>query len=344
MLGAACATVAHIGATGAWGCGAMARLDANPSFGLWLRRRRRALDLTQEALAQRVGCAAVTIRKIETDERRPSRQVAERLAEALDLGPGERAGFVRASRAEFSSERLPSPDHARPSGADPRQSAAPLSGDAAPSNNLPAPLTRLFGRQAEIARVRALLLEAPAARLVTLSGPPGVGKTRLALRVAADVASEFPHGVTFVPLAPIADPRLVAPTIAQALGVKEWPGRSSLEGLRAALSDRRLLLVLDNFEQVESAAPLLGELLLAASLLQVLVTSRVSLRIYGEYEYLVPPLAVPAEGEPEPRVAPLEGTPTESDSAAVALFLDRAVAARADFHPGPADLVAVRRI
>jgi predicted ATPase/DNA-binding CsgD family transcriptional regulator len=160
--------------------------------------------------------------------------------------------------------------------------------------------------------------------LVTLTGPGGVGKTRLALRVAAEVADDFPNGVAFVGLAPIADAGLVLPTIAQVLGVLETGEEPLSERLAAYLRDKRLLLVLDNFEQVLDAAPRIADLLASCHELAALVTSRERLRLSGEREHPVPPLGLPAAGE---------ATPVEvlADSEAMRLFVERAQAIKPDF-------------
>src|SRR5215210_362725 len=186
-------------------------------------------------------------------------------------------------------------------------------------NNLPAQPTPLIGRERELDDVLALV-RSPDVRLLTLIGPGGTGKTRLGLQAAADLLEEFSDGVFFVALATITEPALVASTIARALGVKESAEQSLMEGLKNYLSDKRLLLVLDNFEQVLEGAPLVGELLGVCPKLKVLATSRIPLRLYGEQEYLVPPLSLP-----DPRVMlPLEAL---TQYEAVKLFVQRVRAA-----------------
>ncbi len=295
-------------------------MDGDASFGYWVRRRRKALDLTQDALARQIGCAESTIRKIEADTRRPSRQTAERLAECLGIPIAERAAFLRAARAELAADRL----------ADPTQDAAVQSADFPPfktrdarQHNLPAQPTTLIGRTKEIAAVRDLLRRADV-RLVTLTGPGGTGKTRLALQASAELLGNFADGVYVVMLAPISDPALVAPTIAQTLGVKERAGQTPIERLKAHLRDRRLLLLLDNFEQILAAAPIVTELLAAAPELKALITSRALLHLYGEYEFAVPPLAVPDLNQ----LLPLDAL---AQFAAVDLFVQRARAIKLDF-------------
>ena len=169
------------------------------------------------------------------------------------------------------------------------------------AGRLPAPLSSLVGREREVAAVGALLRD-EGGRLVTLTGPGGVGKTRLALRAAEAMAADFADGVAFVPLAAIRDPALVLPAVAAVLGVRESGERSVAEGLIAALCGRRMLLVLDNLEQVLAAAPLIAELLAACPGLKVLATSRALLRVSGERGFPVAPLGfpIPSDGAPPP--------------------------------------------
>jgi predicted ATPase/DNA-binding CsgD family transcriptional regulator len=176
---------------------------------------------------------------------------------------------------------------------DAREGASP-SGRARPrlSSELPLPLTPFVGREQEVTTVCALCSR-PEIRLVTLTGTGGVGKTRLALEVAAAVNGDFADGTCFAALAALTDPELVIPTIAQALGVREQAHQSLRDSLKDSLRQRHLLLLLDNFEQLVSAAPIVAELLAAAPRLQVLVTSRTALHLSGEHEFVVPPLAMP---------------------------------------------------
>lgn len=283
-------------------------METTASFGYWLRRRRRALDLTQAQLAEQVSCSLELIRKIEADARRPSRHVAGLLADRLGLIGEERAAFVQAARAERSAARLaitsrpiPPPDQ---------------EGDSSGYAGLPAPPTPLVGRDREVALLCDLLRE-PQHRLVTLTGPGGVGKTRIALQAAEHLAEHFADGVCFIDLAPVRDHALVVTAVAQALGVPTYGARPVLARLREALRRRAILLAIDNFEQVLAAAPLVAELLAAGPGVKALVTSRVALSLRGEHELPVEPLPL---ADPR-RLPPPEAL---AQYAAVALLIQRA--------------------
>jgi len=193
--------------------------------------------------------------------------------------------------------------------------------DATPSN-LPRQLTSFVGREEAIAEARRLF---EGTRLLTLTGPGGTGKTRLSLRLAEDLVSDFPDGVYFVALAPIRDPELVPSVIAEVLRLVEAPGRAPLDVVADYLRERRVLLVLDNFEQVILAAPAVSELMRAAPEARVIVTSRAPLRVSGEQEFPVPPL-----GLPDPQHLPVMSALTQYD--AVALFIERAATVQPDFR------------
>ena len=300
-------------------------MDVTPSFGQWLKRRRKELLLTQEALAKLVGCAAITVRKIEADDLHPSQQIAEQLAQHLELEPHEREGFVTFAR---TGRRL-SP---RPSVAD--GSGAPLPGEQ--RSNLPVQREQLIGREQEVAEI-VELLRRPSVGLVTITGPGGVGKTRLSQQVAAELLEHVADGVWLVELAPVTDPTLVLSTLAQVLGVKEAGGQPLLERLKAYLREKQILLLLDNFEQVVAAASLIPELLQVASRLKVLVTSREQLHLRAEHEYPVQPL-------PLPDLRRTLDVAQVSQYAAVALFIERAQAIKPDFAVTNANAPAVAEI
>ncbi len=214
----------------------------------------------------------------------------------------------------------------------PAEFPPPKTLDATP-NNLPLQLTSFLGRQREVADVLELL---GSNRLMTLTGPGGTGKTRLALQVAAEAADRYAGGVYFVALEPITNPDLLVPTVAQAVGLPD-PGAATVERLAEHFGDRAFLLVFDNVEQVGDAAPQIGDLLALASGLAILATSRSPLRVYGEHEYLVPPL-----GLPDPRHLPDLEQFTQFES--VALFVERAVAVKPGFAVDNANAPAVAEI
>src|SRR5580704_14575209 len=193
--------------------------------------------------------------------------------------------------------------------------------------NIPVQRTVFVGREKEIASAKELLLSKDV-RLLTITGPGGIGKTRLGLEIASALQEYFPGGVHFVPLSPLRDPGLIAALIVQTLGIRETGGQSSLEQLKRHLQDSAhepVLFLLDNFEHLIQAAPLVADLLAMAPNLKVLVTSRAALHVYGEREFPVPALAVP-DAQAKTSLDALSQFP------AVALFVQRAVAARPDFE------------
>jgi predicted ATPase/transcriptional regulator with XRE-family HTH domain len=290
-------------------------MDTDESFGPWLKRRRKALDLTQADLARRVGCAVVTIRKIEAEQQRPSRQIAARLAEHLAIESDDRPAFVAFARGELDAGPPPLPRS-------PARLPAEIPPNASPPA-LPVPLSPLIGREHEVAEVVRLLGRADV-RLLTLLGPGGIGKTRVALQVAARLTAAFTGGACFVDLSPLQDPALVASAIGRALGIREVGAGSMVGRLAYHLRDRQILLVLDNFEHLVDAAPLITNLLAGAPGLKVLVTSRAVLHLSPEYTFPVPPLALPAS-DAQPSLEDL------SRYAAVELFVQRARAVQPDF-------------
>ena len=296
----------------------MIKLDAvtDLPFGARLRRLREAAGLTQEELAARAGLSRNAVGALERGLRkRPYPHTVRSLARALGLSEEERAALLSAVTKEGSPDvsLVPSP---------------------ATESNLPKPSTSLLGRERELVEIRTFLQEA---RLLTLTGTGGVGKTRLAVETAQNVAQLFSDGAVFVALAPLGDPNFVLPTIAQSLGLRESGGRTPRETLHTYLREKQLLLVLDNFEHVLKAAPEVAQLIEACPRLSVFATSRAPLRVRGEQEYPVPPLALPASTI-APSAEELVG------SASGRLFVERAREASPTFELTPHNSGAVAAI
>jgi predicted ATPase/DNA-binding CsgD family transcriptional regulator/DNA-binding XRE family transcriptional regulator len=275
--------------------------------------------LTQEALAEAAGVSVRGISDLERGVRRaPHLTTVNMLADALALTPEDRQALVAAARRPPTArgERVGKP------------------------SRLPVATTPLIGRESDIAAVSALLA-APAVRLLTLTGVGGTGKTRLALAIAERMAPEFSGDVTFVSLAPLQDAAFVASAIAEHLGVRERAEQSLRDALVTHLVDQHVLLVLDNFEHVLPAAPLVADVLAACTSLRVLTTSRAALHLSGEYLYPVSPLALPAAGRLQPLVE-------LGQVEAVRLFVERVQAVKPDFAlretNAPAVVEIVRRL
>lgn len=273
----------------------MTTVQTPVSFGAWVRARRRQLDLTQAGLGQCAGCSEAAIRKIEADERKPSRQLAELLAAALQIPAEQRETFLQAARGVQVEElRLEASPH---------------------PHNLPTLLTATINRTRDLASVTTLFKN-PTVHLVTLLGPPGIGKTRLSVECGYALLGDFPDGTWFVDLAEVARPEFFLPTLARELPTLGLPPSPEPNQLFSALRPCRALLILDNFEQiVEGAALDVAGLLQACPQLKLLVTSRAPLNLYGEHEYPLPPLSLP----------PPEAAPHSlMDFEAVQLFTARA--------------------
>jgi predicted ATPase/DNA-binding XRE family transcriptional regulator len=241
----------------------------NDTFAARLRSHRMAAGLSQEELAQKAGLSANAVGQLERGVRKhPYPHTVRSLAAGLGLSEQERSALL--ASAPGRDVQAPTPT----------------------AQALPVSLTPLVGRERDLLAVRSLLTER-GARLVTLTGPGGVGKTRLALEVAGGTEDRYPDGIVFVALAPVSDSELLVSTVAQALGLREAGGRSVRDLVHGYLKPRRLLLVLDNFEHLLGAAPEVTGLLASCPSLKVLATSRAPLRLRGEQEYPVDPLPVP---------------------------------------------------
>ena len=228
------------------------------------------MDLTQSELAKRVGCAQVTIKKLEADQLKPSKELAEAVIRQLGIPPEEHEAYVIFARG----------------GSDPtHKNLKP------PRNNLPVEMTSFIGREKEIAEVRQAL---DVHRLVTLTGSGGTGKTRLSLKVAADLLAHFHDGVWFIELAPLTDGDLIPSTIISVLDLYSDKDRTTLQILCDYLREKRTLLILDNCKHLIDACGKVAEsLLTAAPGLKILSTSREALGVNGEVAWVVPSLSLP---------------------------------------------------
>lgn len=315
--------------------------EASAAFGELLRRHRRAAGLTQEELAARAGLSARGIADLERGVRHtPRRDTVDLLVRALGMSPEDRATFsaaARRARVPMGSPVQAPTNDMRQNGGDEHAPGSPI---VRVPHNLPAQPTRLLGRD-EAVRAFVAFVRRADVRLVTLTGPGGIGKTRLAIQVAADLLHDFADGVWFVRLSRLTDPSLVIPKIAETLGLKEAGDQSIADLLRIHLRERCVMLVLDNCEHVAAAAPDIAELLEASPALKVMATSRMALRLRAEHEYPVAPLGLP----PTAADPALAHTPERlMEYPAAALFVERAQAARPDFALTAANAQAVAEI
>jgi predicted ATPase/transcriptional regulator with XRE-family HTH domain len=305
-----------------------------PTFGTWLRQARIARDLTQEALAEQIGCSTQTVRAFERDRRRPSREMAARIASVLGVPEAERGEVMHLAR-----NRQPAPAQAPVVAFAQTRVAAVSTPPPAIPVGITLPADTLIGRLDDLVRLRAALL-GDGRRLVTLLGYGGIGKTRLALQAAADLAPHFRDGVAFVALAPVSDPADILTAIAQACDCPFPPAQRPEAALLAFLRERAMLLVLDNLEHLLGSehgthvSALFAALLREAPQLRLLVTSRERLRLRDEWVIELVGLALPADERP--------GAIEHSEAAQ--LFLARARQVAGDFAITPQNRAAVAQI
>jgi predicted ATPase/DNA-binding XRE family transcriptional regulator len=284
------------------------KVSASGSFGAQLKALRETAGFTQEELATIAGLSVHAVSALERGERRrPHVETVRALSAALDLTGSALSAFLASARA-------PAPGRAV---------------DELSAVSLPLPLTTLLGRDNDMEALRQWLTD-PASRLITLIGPGGVGKTRLVLELARAIAEEGATRVVFVPLVSVRDPTFVASAIAEALGLTDVAAADLPRRARVACGDQPRLLVLDNFEQVLDAAPLIVDLLASVAALRLLITSRAPLRVRGEREYSVAPLAL-QPGTEDMSLSDLARVP------AVRLLVERVRDVRPDFRLTPAN-------
>ncbi len=296
------------------------------TFGGWLKQRRRESGVTQEELADSIDCALTTLQKIEGGGRRPSVQIAQLLADYLNIATDEHEAFITFARsgrlARIHSLSEPGEISVR----------APWRNVYLHQTNLPAVLTPLIGREQEQALALRYLLN-PKMRMLTLTGAPGIGKTRLALQVASDLVERFEDGAYLVELATVTDPDLVMLAVARTLGLKDIADEPVQSVLMDYVRDRKMLLVLDNFEQVLDAAASIVKLMEASPWLKMLVTSREALHVRGEKRLPVHTLGMPDQAflskiapDREHTIASLARYPS------IQLFVERAQDVSPDFE------------
>jgi predicted ATPase/transcriptional regulator with XRE-family HTH domain len=304
-------------------------MDQPVTFGEWLRQRRDDLRLTRKELSERVGCSVSALRKFESDERRPSIQIADLIAHSLEVPPEERATFIQVARGELAVDRLPPASKQGP-----HRGPPPGQVRSEPGTNLPVFPTPLVGRHRELDELSHLLRD-PECRLLTLVGPGGIGKTRLAIEAASQAQDAFADGVCFGQFVHVHSSRLVVPVIAQSAAFS-FQTNSSADPKRQLLDyldNKRILLVADNLEHLlgdSAVVEVFAELMERAAQTRLLVTSRESLGLHGEWVFEVPGLPIP-EGEGS------EGTSVE-------LFLQRARRANVRFSPTTDDYPAIVHI
>lgn len=279
------------------------------SFGAWLKQQRKQRELSQAVLAAQLGYSVALIRALEAGRRSPSEQLLARIIQIWQVS-------LQTQSLLYTL-----------------RDGSPLSSVSVLSS-IPYPLTPFYGHTPLVADLITRLTQS-SQRLITLTGPPGAGKTRLALHLAQQLDGVFADGVAFIPLTDLQDTELVLPTIAQQLGIASQSSHSIAQVVHRTLQGQERLLILDNFEQLLPATTLLIDLLASVPQITILVTSREILRVSGEYVVDVPPLPLPET------TSPLE---TISANVAVQLFLDRAAAVGTQVLDNPLQLPAIARL
>ena len=271
------------------------------SFGSWLRQRRRMLDLTQQACANLVGCARSTLRRIEAGDLKPSKELALILLEKLGIPESERPEWVRFARGLSAIPQKSTLEF------------VPIRS----STNLPVTLTTFIGRENEQDKIFNLIAKN---RLVTLAGAGGIGKTRLSLQVGQKLLNDYPHGVWFVAFDSLFDPSLVPQTVASVFNIQEGPDRPVIEILKAFLSQKTILLILDNCDHLlDACAQLIKTLLTYCPNLKILATSREILNMEGDATYYLPTLSIPENNDLPEKINEYESVRLFEERAALAL-------------------------
>ena len=290
-------------------------MEAEVSFGAWIIQQRKALDLTRKELAGQVGYSVSALRKIESDERRPSRQLAELLADCLQVPLEQRSTFVQVARGQLRVERLVTAVGTTATG------LVPGDGQLRLASSLPRPPTPLIGREPELEALARLLRDRQC-RLLTLVGPGGIGKTRLAIEVASQHQDFFPDGACFVSLASLNSSAFLVPAIADALGFAFQGQVEPRIQLLNYLGAKRTLLMLDNVEHLLEGVGLFAEIVERAPGVKLLVTSRERLNLQGEWVFEIQGLPVP----------PADQAVHSEEYSSVALFVQSARRVQAGFE------------
>jgi len=300
------------------------------TFGEWLQKQRNHRRLTREEFAKRVGCSVAMLRKIEYGERRPSTQIAELIANALEIPASEQETFVRVARGELRTDRVSHLSSLT-------ETPSAISDQHKSHNNLPVLPTPLIGRTYELKELSRLLRD-PDCRLLTLVGPGGIGKTRLAIESASTIQDNFEGGVYFVPLAPVNSSRFIIPVIADSIGFSFQSANldDPKTQLFSFLREKQILLLIDNLEHLlnEPDIEMFSELLAMVPKVKLLITSREPLNLQAEWVFDVQGLPVPNDPQTE---AIIQDTSIE-------LFIQRARRAYAGFSASPDDFQAIVRI